>query len=641
MNVGGRVYFDGAVNPGTTAAAVGVVNVEAGATLTLANNSVLGPAFINVGEFNQAADGAVVFEARGGDDAIGSIFAHTANLDGTAVVRLLTGLYDDTTLSSVVVADVINGQWANVTLDRDYLFFEIDAVNNTGSVDLVLTRIPFDGISGLTGNQLAVAGGFENTFAPTLSGSFGGLVQNLLFQTNGATFADYLQQLSGVEHGQKIHNELMVQNLGKDIVTQQLQTVPEIGVRSGGFEFNSTWVAGFGTWGDQDGNESAGGYSSTTYGVLAGVDFKFGAGGKVGATVGFARGDIDFDNYNNEAHYDGWNVGLYGRYDLPQFYFQGVGSYGSYDNDVSRNIDIAGADAASPHRTLLHPDAGIDFAPLPGLLATQGTVDSDYSSDVWALYGEIGWKANLGTNFSIVPFAGINWQYGETDAFLESGVSAVNLDVNKATGRTLASLLGVRLTGNNLLDGNTTLIPHARIAWQHEFLDQIWSVELAFAADPASAYTVRGLGYSQDSALVGVGVSVGFSDAIFLKLGYDGRFSGDRDGPRRDRQADLRVRHSSAASTASTASTAASTTAAATAATAAASTAAASTAAASTAAATAAGCEDLHRLLRLRSVEPDARSPASGRGSRENGNDVGHGSRGRHGPHGYGRFAGL
>ena len=70
--------------------------------------------------------------------------------------------------------------------------------------------------------------------------------------------------------------------------------------------------------------------------------------------------------------------------------------------------------------------------------------------------------------------------YGDSDSFLETGASGANLDINKATGRTLASLLGVRLTGNNLLSGNTTLIPHARFAWQHEFLDQIWSVESAF-----------------------------------------------------------------------------------------------------------------------------------------------------------------
>ena len=109
---------------------------------------MLGPAFVNVGQFNQARTARCVFEARGSDEPIGSIFAHTANLDGTAVVRLLTGLYNDMTWSSVVVADVINGQWANVTLDRDYLFFEIDAVHNTGTVDLLLTRIPFDGSAG-------------------------------------------------------------------------------------------------------------------------------------------------------------------------------------------------------------------------------------------------------------------------------------------------------------------------------------------------------------------------------------------------------------------------------------------------------------------------------------------------------------
>ena len=83
--------------------------------------------------------------------------------------------------------------------------------------------------------------------------------------------------------------------------------------------------------------------------------------------------------------------------------------------------------------------------------------------------------------------------YGESDSFLESGAGGANLDVNQATGRSLASLLGVRLTGNNLLSGNTTLIPHARIAWQHEFLDQIWSVIGLFAGQSVgSAFTVRG-----------------------------------------------------------------------------------------------------------------------------------------------------
>ncbi len=135
VNVNGQVFFDGAINPGTTLAAVGVVNVGAAATLTIANNSVVGPAQINVGEFNQVAGGIVVFEVRGEDgsdfeNSAGSIFAQTANLAGTAIVRLLTGLYDDTTYSSVVVSPNLNGAWANVELDRDYLFLDIEAVEN-------------------------------------------------------------------------------------------------------------------------------------------------------------------------------------------------------------------------------------------------------------------------------------------------------------------------------------------------------------------------------------------------------------------------------------------------------------------------------------------------------------------------------
>src|SRR6185436_144475 len=197
-----------------------------------------------------------------------------------------------------------------------------------------------------------------------------------------------------------------------------------------------------------DGNESAGGYDSNVYGVVGGIDFKVGAAGKIGATVGYAKGNLDFDNFNNEADYSGWNAGLYGRYDLPMFYFQGQGSYGSYDNDVTRNVDIAGIDApASQHRALSHPDAILDMFPdQAGVAGITGSPQSDYSSDVWQLDGEIGYKANFGTSFRVEPYVGVNYMYGESDAFLESGGGVVDLDVNKATGRSLASLLGVRLT---------------------------------------------------------------------------------------------------------------------------------------------------------------------------------------------------
>ena len=116
------------------------------------------------------------------------------------------------------------------------------------------------------------------------------------------------------------------------------------------------------------------------------------------------------DNFNNEADYTGWTAGLYGRYDLPQFYFQGVGSYGWFDNDVSRNIDIAGADAGD-RRTVrcCIPMLVSTSRRCRAFSGTSGMADSDYSSNVWAAYGEMGWKANFGTNFSFVPFAGINW----------------------------------------------------------------------------------------------------------------------------------------------------------------------------------------------------------------------------------------
>ncbi len=399
VNVNGRLYFDGAVNPGgatpvhtglsadTYPLALGTLNVNG--TLTLANNPDLGPASVNVGVFNQADAAAVVFEVRGGD--AGHIFAQTANLDGTAVVRLYTGLYNDVTITSAVAALNLNGQWDDVVLDRNYLFFDVDAVYNSGSVDILLSRLPFDSVTGMTPNQIALGGGLDGAFSTSLSGPFGDLAQNLLFQTDAATFLDYLDQLSGAEHGQKVHAELQAQILLRDIVAQQLQTVPEIGVRTDGFSLNSVWVAGFGSWGSQDGNVSAGGYDSNMWGVVGGIDFKVGASGKLGATVGYASGDMEFDRYANTADYSGWNVGLYGRYDAPQFYFQGIGSYGMYDNDVQRNIDVVAIPAlASPHRTLLHPDAGINFPAQPGIAATTGIAEFELQQQCLAALRRTG-----------------------------------------------------------------------------------------------------------------------------------------------------------------------------------------------------------------------------------------------------------
>ena len=224
---------------------------------------------------------------------------------------------------------------------------------------------------------------------------------------------------------------------------------------------------------------SAGGYDSNVYGVVAGIDFKVGAAGKIGATSGYAAGDIDFEQLQEQARIQRLEcrsvrplrpaaVLLPGRR-LVRHVRQRCGTQHRHRRRPRW---------LRPHRTLVAPGCRYRLARRNrASRRTSGTADSDYSSDVWQLYGEVGWKANLGTNFSFVPFAGINWHVRRERLRSSRAGLGANLDINQATGRSLASLLGVRLTGNNLLSGNTTLIPHARIAWQHEFLDQIWSVD--------------------------------------------------------------------------------------------------------------------------------------------------------------------
>ena len=253
LNVNGSLFFDGADQSrghGHHGLAVGVVNLgDRSDADDCQQSDGLGPPSVNVGVFNQADDAAVVFEVRGEDDSArrtrqASIFAATsANLDGTAVVRLLTGLYDDATYASVVVAGVINGQWDNVVLDRDYLFFDVDAVYNDGTldtVDLVLTRIPFDCCQ--RADRQPVGGGRrprERLRHEPVRAASAAWCRTCCSRPTPRPSPTTCSSSPVWSTARKSMPSSRSRTCCKDIVTQQLQTVPEIGVRGEGFQLNS------------------------------------------------------------------------------------------------------------------------------------------------------------------------------------------------------------------------------------------------------------------------------------------------------------------------------------------------------------------------------------------------------------------
>ena len=133
-----------------------------------------GPSYVAVDNFKLGSDGALTIQLQplsGGVQAVGSysqVFADTVKLDGTLEADLATsnGLFANSyDWQNVIDANSLSGSFDQCKLGGDYagsLFLKFNcSVDSNSNVDLSLTRVGFDNISGLNANGRAVAGALE------------------------------------------------------------------------------------------------------------------------------------------------------------------------------------------------------------------------------------------------------------------------------------------------------------------------------------------------------------------------------------------------------------------------------------------------------------------------------------------------
>jgi outer membrane autotransporter protein len=243
----------------------------------------------------------------------------------------------------------------------------------------------------------------------------------------------------------------------------------------------SVWARGYGSFGDNDGDDQASGFDEDQYGVLLGLDYKVTDLVLVGAAVGYIDGELDFDDRNNEINYDGYQIGVYASYDTNTWYVDGIASYELLDNDSERNINVG---------------------------AFSGTAEGDYDTDV---------------------FSGVNYVYAENDSFTETGAPGANLSVDGDDGDSFATSLGVRGAHDFSGGENTQIVLEHRLAWRHEFADSEQEIGAQFAGIAGSSFKMTGSEVSDDSAVVGVGATVVTYGQYEFFVDYDGLINDDYD----------------------------------------------------------------------------------------------------------------
>jgi outer membrane lipase/esterase len=220
--------------------------------------------------------------------------------------------------------------------------------------------------------------------------------------------------------------------------------------------------------GEFDGTELQPAFDFDTFGVTAGVDYRFSDNFTAGLALTFDNNDADYKFALGNVESKGFSVTLYGAYTRGPWYVDSHLSYSSIDFDTRRNIVIPSVTAT------------------PGINAS-ATGSPDGSQ--WGVTIGAGYDFRI-DNVNVTPYGRLGYLRLEVDGFTENEPNeGLGLDVNSQKLSSLQSALGVRVsTPVSTTYGVVT--PYAMIEWNHEFKNDSRSLVAAYTFDPFRTFFV-------------------------------------------------------------------------------------------------------------------------------------------------------
>jgi autotransporter-associated beta strand protein len=259
----------------------------------------------------------------------------------------------------------------------------------------------------------------------------------------------------------------------------------------GAFAINPSKDTKWGTFVDGNGIFANGGdvnylqnYRSQSGGVSTGASYAWNGNLSTGVYVGYQGLQAEYDNgrtIDNAVRF-----GVFGTYDIDNFYVNALvgGAYHGYT--VNRNIDFGGLNRTATGR----PGAGeFDLALGTGY---------DFQA------GDFTWG----------PFTTMQYTYLGVQGFTETGAGALNLDVDPYNSSSLLYTLGAQAAYNWKISKNVIVTPTIFAGWQHEFLQDSYQINSSFnTGGPTAPFNYNTGTPARDNFYGGVGVTVGIGDA--------------------------------------------------------------------------------------------------------------------------------
>ena len=254
-------------------------------------------------------------------------------------------------------------------------------------------------------------------------------------------------------------------------------------------EPNSLWAKAYGSYLNQGTRDGIQGYNAWNSGTAVGYDRLLEDTLTIGASLGYAYGQVNSDANNGRTSIQSAQSTIYAGYQdasIPYF-IDGAGTFAHNWYDGSRNINVG---------------------------PINSTAKADYDGQQYGAYLDGGYNFNLVNNVTLAPIASIQWDHLAIGSYTEKNAGALDLNVNRQSYNMVESGLGAKLSTQVKYDwGNLTPEVHAK--WLYDFVNDDMVMTSSFTGG-GGAFTTNGAKMAKNGADVGGKLSFDLKNNISL-----------------------------------------------------------------------------------------------------------------------------
>lgn len=223
------------------------------------------------------------------------------------------------------------------------------------------------------------------------------------------------------------------------------------------------WMKPFGSWADQDAQNSVAGYKAETLGLAIGVDGTVSPALRVGGAFAYAKSDIEGQSTvaPQSAKADVYQLIGYGSYSLDE------------RTDINFQVDV-GQNSNKGRRQIAF---------------TSSTASSDYGSQTAHVGVGIGRNYALNSQTRLTPSVRADYTLIKDKGYVETGAGLLNLNVKGRSAESFIVGVDGKLAHN--LNDQTTLLANLGIGY--DAMIKQAAITSAFAGAPGAAFVTYGV----------------------------------------------------------------------------------------------------------------------------------------------------